>query len=407
MATAPLRREEADQRLTAIGAEYDRLAAAMYALDSHPALRWLRAGGATGATAERLADLPQRVSVLWAHFSVAGDLLEAARAARARHGRPTDDDLAELTALLREPMVALDEAGLPADGTGGPVARRLCLVDLIPMVLADAEAAGNRLAAVQGALTALTDLLSPTADAVDAVATLGTEFGATDLVRPLTDELDAVRGQALGDPLAGAPDGTPTAAVTARLGRLDAAEAAARSRLSGLVALRDDYAGRRAAWTDALTALAEAEHAAAAAYRATAAKIADPGLPPVPAAAERLRGRLANLDELHRGAAWPALADAVAATEREIAAAADRARELHGAADGLLARREELRGRLTAYRAKAAALGRLEDPEVARRYGAAERLLYTAPCDLPAATRAVYGYQQALSELARQREGSA
>ncbi|MEV0841514.1 hypothetical protein AB0I55_18420 [Actinocatenispora sera] len=407
MATAPLRREEADQRLTAIGEEYDRLAASMYALDSDPALRWLRAGGATGATAERLADLPQRVSVLWAHFSVAGDLLDAARAVRARRGRPSDDDLAELAALLREPMVALDAAGLPADGTGNPVARRLCLVDLIPMVVVDAAAAGKQLAAVQGALTALTDLVSPTADAVDEVTTLAAEFGLTDLARPLIGELDAVRGPALADPLTAAPDGTPTAAVTGRLGRLDESVAAARRRLSGLVALRDDYAGRRSGWTASLTALAEAEQAAGAAYRAAAAKIADPGLPPVPAAAEQLRSRLANLDELHRGAAWPALADAVASTEREIAAAADRARELRSAADGLLARREELRGRLAAYRAKAAALGRLEDTDVARRYSAAERLLYTAPCDLPAATRAVYGYQQALSELVRQREGSA
>jgi hypothetical protein len=407
MATAPLRREEADQRLSALGADYDRLAAAMYTLDSHPTLRWLRAGGAIGQTAERLADLPQRVSVLWAHFSVAGDLLETARAVLARHGRPSDEDLTELAALLGEPMVALDATGLPADGTGNPVARRLCLVDLVPMVVVDVAALGKRLTAAQTALTALTDLLAPRADAVAAVTALATEFGMTDLSRPLTVELDALRSEALGDPLTAAPDGDPSEAVTTRLGQLDRAAAAARSRLSALVALRDDYAGRRSAWDDSLAALAEAEKETAAAYRSVETKIADPGLPPAPAAAEQLRGRLANLDELHRGAAWRALADAAAATEREVAAATDRARALRTAADGLLARREELRGRHAGYRAKAAALGRLEDTDVARRYSAAERLLYTAPCDLPAATRAVYGYQQALSELVRQKEGSA
>ena len=60
----------------------------------------------------------QRLELAWAHFTVAGDLLEAAREVRARRTRPSDDDLVELTALLHEPIVGFDAADLPADGTG-------------------------------------------------------------------------------------------------------------------------------------------------------------------------------------------------------------------------------------------------------------------------------------------------
>ena len=404
---APLARDEADRQLTAIGEEYDRLAASMYTLDSHPALRWLRDGGAAGETARRSAGLTERVTVLWAHFNVAGELLAAARAVRDRHSRPSDGDLAELTALLCEPMIALDADGLPADGTGRPVARRLCLVDLVPTVVVDVTATLAELTAVQTALTAVTDALAPTDEELRRLADRAAEFGQAGQVAPLAAELAALLDEALGDPLAAAPGGRPTDAVTSRLAALTRAAAEVRSRLADLVALRDGYRQRRAALAAALDALAEAEAAAAGAYRTVAAKIADPGLPPVPTEADALRGRLANLDELHRGAAWPALAAAAYDTEAAIAAAHARADRLREAADGLLARREELRGRLAAYRAKAATLGRLEDAEVARRYAHAERLLYSAPCDLPAATRAVFGYQQALSEPVRDREGSA
>ncbi|MBM0240480.1 hypothetical protein JNW88_31480, partial [Micromonospora sp. ATA32] len=59
----------------------------------------------------------------------------------------------------------------------------------------------------------------------------------------------------------------------------------------------------------------------------------------------------------------------------------------------------ELRGRLAAYRAKAARLGFAEHTELSRRHCAAEDLLYSSPCDLPAATRALSAYQRHLNDL--------
>jgi hypothetical protein len=62
--------------------------------------------------------------------------------------------------------------------------------------------------------------------------------------------------------------------------------------------------------------------------------------------------------------------------------------------------REELRGLLGAYKAKAARLGAAEDGVLAQRYDRARDLLWTAPCDLAAAADAVSGYQQAVLAVA-------
>jgi hypothetical protein len=63
---------------------------------------------------------------------------------------------------------------------------------------------------------------------------------------------------------------------------------------------------------------------------------------------------------------------------------------------GLLSRRDELRGLLDAYKAKAARLGAVEDLDLAVRYDQARELLWTAPCDLDAAADAVSRFQQAV-----------
>ncbi|MGH3763344.1 MAG: hypothetical protein ACRDTB_37155, partial [Actinophytocola sp.] len=68
---------------------------------------------------------------------------------------------------------------------------------------------------------------------------------------------------------------------------------------------------------------------------------------------------------------------------------------------GLLDRRAELRGRLEAYRVKAARLGYAEDLALERLHQRTQELLFTAPCDLPAATRALNRYQQALQHRER------
>jgi hypothetical protein len=62
-----------------------------------------------------------------------------------------------------------------------------------------------------------------------------------------------------------------------------------------------------------------------------------------------------------------------------------------------LAERDDLRGLLKAYAAKAAATGRSGDPVVAAAYDRAHDVLWTAPCDIPQARALVAAYQHSLA----------
>jgi hypothetical protein len=88
-----------------------------------------------------------------------------------------------------------------------------------------------------------------------------------------------------------------------------------------------------------------------------------------------------------------ALADLATATDQATARTAD----VRDTAAALLGRRAELRGRLDAYRVKAAQLRLTEDAEITACYQTAYELLWTVPCDLRAATRSLNRYQQAIA----------
>ena len=74
----------------------------------------------------------------------------------------------------------------------------------------------------------------------------------------------------------------------------------------------------------------------------------------------------------------------------------EEAREVGLEAARCLAVRDELRGRLDAYRAKAAALGRAEDLALDALYGRVHDALYEAPCDLDRAEALADDYQHAV-----------
>ena len=71
--------------------------------------------------------------------------------------------------------------------------------------------------------------------------------------------------------------------------------------------------------------------------------------------------------------------------------------ELEASELAALATRDELRGRLDAYRAKAQAVGRGEDLELDLLYVGARDLLHSAPCDLVEADERVTAYQRSVS----------
>jgi hypothetical protein len=107
---------------------------------------------------------------------------------------------------------------------------------------------------------------------------------------------------------------------------------------------------------------------------------------------------LASLGALAADRQWSRLATELDRCEAELAAATAQTVGVRETAAAALDKRDELRGLLRAYKAKAARLGAAEDPDLAAQFDTAYGLLWTAPCDLTAAQAAVAAYQRAILE---------
>ncbi|MDG4786918.1 hypothetical protein O7626_13420 [Micromonospora sp. WMMD1102] len=224
--------------------------------------------------------------------------------------------------------------------------------------------------------------------------------GEPDRLGRLAGAVEEAYTDALADPLGAAGNGPVATAVRDRLRRFEAEVAALTSELAELVALRTGYPGRTARLAADLDELAAAAAETSRVHGLAQVKIANSGLPELPPnPTPALRAQLAQLGQLHREHRWSQVGTELAALERGVVSARQRLAESHEAADGLLRRRAELRGRLDAYRAKAGRLGLIEHTELSARHRLARDLLYTSPCDLPAATRAVVAYQRHLNDL--------
>ncbi|GIJ61775.1 hypothetical protein [Virgisporangium aurantiacum] len=384
-----LSRQAVDETLAALTADHQRIAAALYAMDTHPAHTLLSAAPTAGRTALAWAQIRSRMGEVWADFTAFGIALDAARAARARRTRLGGVDLGRLTELLSGPVVTIAAAPTPVPL---PVAARH-LVDCCMNVTVTFDQ-------IATAADAVAARLVPIASAIAAAERLAAEVGDPPAVSTgRRTEFAEVSAVAVADPL-GATEGETDAVLR----RLADTATAARDRLTAAVELKSGLAARRAASSAAIDDLAAAEETVRAAYAVAHEKIADPGLPAPPAAAPELRVRWDGLRSPVAGPPGSAGLLRFGADlddlDRAVAAARERADLLRTAADGLIERRAELRGRLDAYRIKAARLGFSEHPDLSARHRAAHDLLYTRPCDLPAATRAVHGYQQLLATLA-------
>jgi hypothetical protein len=371
--------DSTDRVIARLVAVHDRLATALYTVDTHPAHVLLRGVEPHGATARLLSGVD--VGRLWSGFVAVREVLERLR---------------ELTGRSRDAgAAAILAAAVPVDPRDG-------LPDLPPeRFLAEldrqcAEAVGV-LDRIEAARAALTDRIGELDTALEAAVAAHHRLGAdhTPTTGPLRQRLQQVYGEALRDPLT--VDEPAWAALRDELARTV-------RRLSDLAALRTALPARLTRLDTLLSALAAAERRAHEARATAMAKIADAGLPDPADVHDRWR---AAVDALVRDTdvldldGWPDLDRRITALDRDLTAAVTAAEDRVAAATGLLDRRDELRGRLEAYRAKAVRLDRVEEPGLIDQYRAARDLLWAAPCDLRAATRAVFAYQQALSGATR------
>ncbi|HEX4292373.1 MAG TPA: hypothetical protein VH021_25850 [Trebonia sp.] len=382
-------------------AEREAIQANLLELDGSFVKQMLEGAALTGQTRQRWTAAAASLAALWEAYLAYSAVVDRIAALGTGGHRPSKRELAELTALLTGGCVQLP------DTVGGTARRDLASRGRPPVTLATAVAAMRRsfteVTDVTSAVEKVWAALGPPLDAAEAELTarrplasgLGPETGRA--FRDADAALAALRSDSTADPLAFLHDGQVD---TAAADRLQAQAAELGAKIAELDRLRSRARGRIDALAAAAgTARADRQDAIAAATRA--AELVTVALPAD--SADVAEPRLAGLSALAAGGHWDRLQAELDRGEAELAAAAGQTAEIRRLADAALARREELRGLLGAYKAKAARLGASEDVAISGRYDQAHDLLWSAPCDLDAAAAAVSGYQQAILATERRR----
>jgi hypothetical protein len=380
----------ADAELLRLETAVTAIATNLVDLDDNPARKDLDKTRLTGTTAAAWADATEALTQLWDGYRLLTDLITRARSLRDQ--RRLDD--AERARFVHEVLgrsitlstttVPLAQRGLLGAGQVHTTCTPAALLSAMEAAFATAVDVATR------AGDAWHRLLPAAADAASAVDTVRALTRAAGLPSTLIDEADRHLGrftaQLAGDPL-GVKD-NDLAAVRDLIARADAERTSAAE-------LREALTQRLADAHRLAAELAEAATADEAARAAATGRFRDRDLVRVRGA--DLRADLAAVDALAAAGQWalisPRLADWTRRAREHLLVLRDAAARNAG----LLHLRNELRGRLDAYQAKALRRGLGETGDLSALADAARTALHTAPCDLDAARSAVTAYQDALT----------
>ncbi|MFH9040106.1 hypothetical protein ACH4FA_12205 [Streptomyces sp. NPDC017966] len=411
-------RDEVDRALARLGAEHEAIETSLLALQDHAGRRLLEGARLTGITEERWTATEASITLLWTYFDAYTDALRTARDIRSRRRWSSREDLVELTELLRGDSVtvagsAAATANAPTlHAAPGKLSERYSLATLVDRMnelyatSLDMVVAAD---AVWSALPARIDLLAAelqrTSRLAHSVGVRPGEHPAGDDLERITRTLTKLREQVVSDPLAywkraegsSAPGGgRPDTTVYDREAR---ALEDVRREIDAVLTVRQDAEKRIVRLRDVLSRADRTLAEARTARGEVLAKIAATEVPVVSGPPTVLQEQLSTAAEYRRHAQWHRLSPLLESLEQKAEDELLRARESLTAVTAPLAVRAELRGRLDAYKAKVARHGLAEDPVLVERYEKARRMLWSAPCDLRAADRAVLRYQQAAAEV--------
>jgi hypothetical protein len=397
-----LTRDQAQATATAAAAERDTIQANVLELDGSFGKRLLAGATLTGGSRDQWDAASARLAALWDTFTAYSAVIDRATEILATPGRLPVARLEEVTSLLTGPSVVLVKAIAPLAQreltSGGQVRQSL------QQTVREMRGSFSSVAAV---LTAAETVWNQISDGIRLISTdLETarrelpglaEADPGDALGLAEGNLRALREQLNSDPLAFWAGGHVD---SSGLDRLRQQAAAATRQVAELASVRREADQRIAEVTAGVGAAQQAwQDATVARSRATARiSVSDnSALPDVTV----LAGRLEDLAALKAAGRWTRLASELELIGKQVTAVTEQCRQAEQAAAGLIEQRNELRGLLDAYRAKAGGTGGAENAELDQRYRSAKDLLWTAPCDLTAAAAAVSGYQKAVLQLRR------
>jgi hypothetical protein len=381
----------ADRELLRLEAAAAAVAGNLVDLDANTAKKDLDKGPLSGRTAAAWADATEALTQLWDGYGMLTALTTAARAARNQR-RFTDTEKTAYVEQVLGRSVTLSTRTVPLAQRGLLGAGQVATTCTPAELLAAMEAAFGTAVDVASQAGDVWNRLLPAA--ADAATRLSGVRQLTSGPAPTLDDADRQLGDFTAS-LASDPLGVDEAVLAGVRTLLDRADAERTSADELREALTQRLADARALADRVKAAEQAAATAAEAAYGRFADEvIAEPGGPD-------LRPDLGAIEGLAAGGHWslisPKLAEWTRRAHRQLTASTDAAARNQG----LLAARNELRGRLDAYQAKASRRGLAEDTALTPLVEQAKAALYTAPCDLEAARAAVDAYQDAVATITR------
>lgn len=386
-----------DARLQSYTAAEHRIGANLHDLEAHSVYQLLQSGVLTGRTEKAMRSMGSADPSLWDLFSLLGSTLEQARKIRGDRNRTGAREHNELVALLDGPSVLIRRDSVPLAErsltSAQSLEERLTIAQLIDRMQALYEPVRNAVAQADAVLDGLLPRLS---SADTTIRSLRATCGELGIDQVDLDRLDAtmaeIRDRALTDPLAIPPDARSTIDTALH----DATTRIHQARASH-AALSDDFA-RAAELVDRCRALiAEATTDRAASLRKVVVNAALPR-PPHVDAIDGDKGIADALEAITQSrTSWQQsrrrLDDWFVRTQRlesQLLRVAARVRRP-------LDRRDELRGRLRAFRAKMSGIGASEDDTLRTMSNEIHNELYTAPSDLDRAARLLNAFGEQLA----------
>ena len=402
-AFGPPTREAVDAELARLGQDAARVADSLLALADHPGYKLLDSAPLTGITAQRWQRAAARIAGLWDDYTAFQDVLSRAGEIRGRRAKPRPEDLNAIAELLHGKSITLSTKHLALSERTllGPstVSETATLAETLRRMNTDFQLAADFVTAADTAWNRLFQQADPVQERLKQVAGVVRQIEDRTLATALAgigDEYAKLRRDVFADPIGVA---APGSAFPNRLDRIRQDVESVAAAATGAADLRADFERRAGQLSRLIDRIADVEDAQRAAERDAREKILIGALPAPTAQSAALRARLAALGELRDRGLWRRLAEEAEALETALDNALAAANRVYQAVAGLLERREELRGRLAAYRVRAARSGAAEDPGLEAQYVQAHDLLWSKPCDLAACTRALAAYQKAVLAL--------
>lgn len=375
MATVPAP-SDPTQSVAALSAGLTRLAEQLFQLDTSPELALARQPERlTGTSAAVAHEASNLAASLWSRYPALKDAVASLESAVAA------GDRGEVVRLLGSRGVAL-----PDGKTTSPTS----LLSELESDVKKARIAADKLAR---AWRDVVPRLDAAASALSAIAAEAADLGLDEPEIPaaqgLVHELSAM---AATDPLTVDPGPAEHAVERAR--RRVETLAGSRSTLTA------DLRAAAATLADVERIIRDGNdaHALASARIASPVGLMPPLEPSVlDEGAQGLRPWLARLESQAQAGSWVAAVTGLATWREAAARVRAEAERVLAANRAPVVRRNDLRGLLEAYRAKAAVQGHAEDPSLTRLYGLARDALYVGPCDVDAAEDRVQEYLAAVN----------